>query len=289
MMKCDTVALPSTLWYFAIGSMCNPVSMELRNLTPLRSYPALLLDWKINFENCLGVADIAPLDTSIEFHGVLHLLSEEDFAKLDKVEACYFRQPVSAKLYDGSIIGAFAYRSKEGEITLGTSKLPSERYIDIIAAGCEHYKVDSKYVSYLRSHARIPRKRVEEFSAITNIPDKKISAAELQEMDGSDPAKGVALSIDFVVLKGARTAPTERLQVMERFLTSNSVWGTDVTLFFARILYDPQYPFPSTLADLSQSQKASIVDTFLSSQDILEWMEPIGRLADEDLDSLVEL
>lgn len=37
------------LWYFAIGSMINPVSLETRGLTPLVSVPGEALDYKLYF------------------------------------------------------------------------------------------------------------------------------------------------------------------------------------------------------------------------------------------------
>jgi len=48
------------VWYFAIGSMCNNISLQSRKLTPFRSYPAQLIGWKIIFKYG-GMADIEKL------------------------------------------------------------------------------------------------------------------------------------------------------------------------------------------------------------------------------------
>ena len=37
------------IWYFAIGSMTNPISLETRNLSPFVSIPGEALDYKLYF------------------------------------------------------------------------------------------------------------------------------------------------------------------------------------------------------------------------------------------------
>ncbi|CAF1269165.1 unnamed protein product [Rotaria sordida] len=46
------------VWYFAIGSMINPISLYLRNIIPLISYPAKCRNHKIVFREQNGRADI---------------------------------------------------------------------------------------------------------------------------------------------------------------------------------------------------------------------------------------
>jgi hypothetical protein len=48
------------IWYFAIGSMTNPTSLETRNLTPLVSVPGEALDYKLYFYGGLGMAEALP-------------------------------------------------------------------------------------------------------------------------------------------------------------------------------------------------------------------------------------
>jgi hypothetical protein len=38
------------LWYFAYGSMCNPVSLSRRELFPTASHPASLAGYRVAFE-----------------------------------------------------------------------------------------------------------------------------------------------------------------------------------------------------------------------------------------------
>ena len=46
-----------TVWYFAIGSMMNPVSLANREIFPIESKPAEILDYKIGFFGQLGMAE----------------------------------------------------------------------------------------------------------------------------------------------------------------------------------------------------------------------------------------
>ena len=79
------------------------------------------------------------------FHGVLHKMPAEEQAVLDKIEGGYAPTPCKVKLYSGDIRDAVVYvlddkkMYKEGQKRV--DKPPTERYIDIIKAGCEHFGV----------------------------------------------------------------------------------------------------------------------------------------------------
>ena len=89
-----------SVWYFAIGSMMNPISLNNRGLFPTVSKPAEILDFEITFFGGEGFAcaEIAP---GKSFHGVLHLCTAEEMKILDSIEGAeYQRIPSKAKLYD---------------------------------------------------------------------------------------------------------------------------------------------------------------------------------------------
>ena len=90
----------STL-YFAIGSMMNPISLKGRNLVPLESRPAELLDHKIEWFGAEGMATATPTPGE-SIHGVAHLMTEEDMLELDKIEMVYDRNEATCKYYDNS-------------------------------------------------------------------------------------------------------------------------------------------------------------------------------------------
>ena len=60
----------NTFWYFAIGSMMSPKSMENRNIVPLTSAPAELFDYELKFFGGMGFGE-AVNKPGASFHGVL--------------------------------------------------------------------------------------------------------------------------------------------------------------------------------------------------------------------------
>ena len=77
-----------TFWYFAIGSMMNPMSLKNRKVVPKESKPAELLDHRLYFFGPLGMAEAIP-DEGYNFHGVLHRVDDKTMSELDKIEFGY--------------------------------------------------------------------------------------------------------------------------------------------------------------------------------------------------------
>ena len=88
---------PDYVNYFAIGSMCNKVSLSLRNLHPLESHPAEILDHEIYFFGKLAFAE-AIYKPNASFHGVLHKMLASDKSKLDQMELGYDQKFARVKL-----------------------------------------------------------------------------------------------------------------------------------------------------------------------------------------------
>ncbi len=65
----DVAQPPGHQWYLAIGSMMNPVSLKLRGLEPVRSYPARVPDWELVFVGAGGMASLQQTDGAF-MHGV---------------------------------------------------------------------------------------------------------------------------------------------------------------------------------------------------------------------------
>lgn len=274
---------PGTSWYFAIGSMINPISLSLRNLTPIRSYPAQLIGYKIFF-SYKGFADIARLSDSAEespSHGVLHLLTEEDFDQLDKIEIHYSRRFVQAKLYDGTYVDSYAYiidPAKMGSIQ--PPDHPTERYLDVIISGCEHYGVNIDYITWLREHPCYARVPPEQFATIKDIPEGVyFTFDELHAMDGSS-GKGLALSIDHVVMKSI--AADDSHPSVYTFTRLGYI-ARDCTVAMARVSYDPKFPVAETYERMSAEHRASVVNYFVNFYNTAGMWVPVGRLvADAD-------
>jgi hypothetical protein len=116
------------IWYFAIGSMMNPISLKNRGIFPKKSMPAEVQDFELTFFGKMGMAcaDVAP---GKSFHGVLHLCSEDEMKSLDALEGIYTRIPSKAKLYDDSLVDCTVYSDPTGKIDHSNDKPPTERYI----------------------------------------------------------------------------------------------------------------------------------------------------------------
>ena len=140
-----------TFWYFAIGSMMNPVSLKNRQLVPKESKPAELLDHKLYFFGELGMAEAIP-EKGSSFHGVLHRLDHETMARLDKIEMGYNRRTGSAKLYDGSIVEATVYCRDGKERGAHVDKAPTQRYLEIMTQGAKHFGVKQSHIDFLEKH-----------------------------------------------------------------------------------------------------------------------------------------
>lgn len=150
--------------------------MALRDIQPLESHPALISNFKLEFLPSSGMAEAVP-EEGASFHGVVHKLTAEDMAKLDKIELIYEKRPSTVQLYDGSVIeNVHVYCISEesrGKIMAdhsGAHKLPTERYIDIIVLGCLHHGVAESHVDYLRGVKKQLRKDPAAFSTF-DVPD----------------------------------------------------------------------------------------------------------------------
>lgn len=159
------------LWYFAIGSMMFPRSYEQRNFKPLASYPAELLDYKLNFFSSDGFAEALPAPGD-SLHGILHKVTSKQMIELDKIELGYIRKLGKARPYgkwDGKdeFVEATVYCRPTKETVI---KPPRERYLEIMIAGAKHFGVDPKYVQMLENHEYQPRTPPEDFRSFGDPP-----------------------------------------------------------------------------------------------------------------------
>lgn len=142
--------------------MINPVSVKLRDLTPIRSYPACCPNWKLVFVGQGGFASIEK-DESSSLHGVLHLMSRDNMSSLDKFESSYNRRPVLCRAYlPGQSksrfieIEATAYVMDENKLDKSKPpKPPSERYLDIILKVSYCFKVFDLFILFLILESKI--------------------------------------------------------------------------------------------------------------------------------------
>lgn len=131
--------------------MMNKVSLNSREIFPVESKPAEILDYDLIFFGGAGMA-CAEAKEGKSFHGVLHKVSQKEMKVLDGIERVYERVPSKAKLYDGTIQDCTVYADPTGKIDRSNDKPPTARYIQIMSEGAESYGVKKEYVDWLKNH-----------------------------------------------------------------------------------------------------------------------------------------
>ncbi len=145
------------IWNFAYGGNMNPgVLSERRKISPLESVPGRLEDYRLAF-NTRGFPWIEPAFANVEHapgacvHGVLHRLTEEQFARLDRYEwggVAYRHLELDVTAYDGRRIRARVYSARY----VSRDKNPSCRYLTLIREGARLSGLDQDYVRMLDRH-----------------------------------------------------------------------------------------------------------------------------------------
>lgn len=70
-------------------------------------------------------------------------------AELDKIERSYTRKIATARLYDGKTVQCTVYTREGVQRGPDVDKAPTQRYLEIMAAGANHFGVDPKYIDWL--------------------------------------------------------------------------------------------------------------------------------------------
>lgn len=250
------------VWFFSMGSLMNPISLYLRNITPIMSYPAKCLDYKMIFRGLNGMADIETCPGS-ELHGVVHLLSAEQMSSLDETELTYHRILIHSINYQSQSHMVYVYKMK---INNNLINLPSERYLDIIIKGCEYYQVQPEYINRLKTEQPVtPRKQLDAFRKFVDIPsDVFYSIEELAQHNGSDPFLPLWVCVNGKILE-YRGLPSEdqsdyEIQKRTYTLIKSKFAGREAASVMARSLYEPMYKLSLNDEDLCEEQRAEIED-----------------------------
>lgn len=259
-------------YYFAIGSMCNPVSLALRGIKsvhsltrvlltyfsrPIGSWPAVLHDWQIEFRGGGGMANVRE-EPGASFHGVLHLLTNDDMLALDRIEGSYVRLPVIAKLYDGKEIACTVYKMDETRFVMQVNNPPGERYLDIISRGLKHYGASEEYITWIQSHPCTPRKQMHECRVIPIdrplqpinecsddhllTPSEPLAWRGLIRLDQLEKCTGTDGRPLMTAVTGKVLEWIGPLNSPQMQYALNNHAGKDISLSIARNLYEPRFP-----------------------------------------------
>jgi hypothetical protein len=271
------------IWYLAIGSMINPISLYLRDLTPLISYPAKCPNYRLVFRDRSAMADIEPCQGE-EFDGVVHLLPIEQMIRLDQVEHMYRRIIINIIDYHQRSHLVYVYKMSLIGGQERPISIPSERYLDIIVKGCEYYGVRSSYINRLKHEQPvIPRKLPIAYKTIENIPDNVYYTNEdLLKHDGKDPTIPLWISINGKILEYTGLPPNNHpdYENQKRFydFVLSYFAGREVTHVISRAWYEPMYKLPLNDNDLCDEHRAFAEDMCVSWDiNSKSYWKPVGR------------
>ena len=245
------------LFYFAIGSMMNPVSLANRGIRPISSEPAEVLDYRLGFFTAMGVA-AAIADKGSSFHGVIHHVTLSDMEKLDKIEGVteggYQRETATALLYNGTTRQVTVYAASDELIRNDTiNALPQERYLEIMIAGAQHYGVSSEHIEFLQSHDKIPRPSKEEYLSFGPVVcDRTMTLEQVFDNNGLGD-KPLFISLNGKVIEVTCDRDSKDFK---EYHTMFHLMGQVGELFMSKVLYDPMYGCPECLEDVTPEHAA---------------------------------
>lgn len=246
------------VWYFAIGSMINPISMSGRGLHPLSSVAAEILNYKIHFYGASGMAEAIP-EQGASFHGVLHKMTAEDQQFLDGIERDLTPTKCTCKLYndDKKLIDAVVYTRPNAIRGEDIDRPPSQRYLDIIIEGCQHFGVKEEYIQWLQVHEAQPRKRLGDLSTLQlpyNLP--KMTMDDVVAADGHE-SRNLFVTLNGKVLNMIFPEKNSfRQLMMTQKAAGVHAWEVHSNL----LLYDPMFGSLKSPDDITKECAARIED-----------------------------
>lgn len=250
--------------------------------------------WKLKFRGPRGMGDIEQGGPDDDFHGVLHLLTPEQFLILDKIEGAYVRTLVQVTLYDGSTVDAYAYKMDEDKLKdmtwAAVNNPPDERYIDLIRRGCQHYGVDPAYIDRLNQIPAVPRRHPSTFKKLPSAPDVPISRARLEAGVGPRGVHEMLVSVRGKVLKWIEGTNEAAGGPASSEWARNNLCGKEACYAISKTAYEPLYPVPTCYEDMAEGHKDWAEDLFCEvsgakfplpeGETIVGHWEIIGRLED---------
>lgn len=244
----------NTFYYFAIGSMMNPNSLKARNIIPISSCPAELLDFEFKFSGIVGFGNAVPSEGK-SFHGVLHLVDADTMERLDALEIAYRRVEGQARIYDDTMVTATVY-TRDSFASEQEDNPPQQRYLEILIEGARHFQVHEKQIEFLESQKYVPRcvpAAFKSFDAAAADAPVMSYEEDVCAFNGED-TPNLRLSVNGKVLEIL-------VQNVDSTLFRNSLnffkqFGQRVELVLSKIMYDPKYGCPESVEEFTREQAA---------------------------------
>jgi cation transport regulator ChaC len=142
------------VWYFAYGSnMSRAIFCERRGMCPRDSRWGWLDGYRLVFDLPVGPGERGVANVVVEpgarIHGVLHLLTAEEFDRLDRTEGVhagfYRRVPVDVAGEGVGTVSAYTYQSSFGS----PGRKPSARYLGLLLTGAREHRLPEEWLRYL--------------------------------------------------------------------------------------------------------------------------------------------
>jgi hypothetical protein len=141
--------------YFAFGAnMASEVVVGRRGLRPAWSAAAVLPGHRLVFD-MLAVRWVEPSFASVvpeegrSVHGVAWALTPSDMRRLDGFESGRYRRvPLAIEIAGRGPATAEVYVNRRP----GPERLPSRRYLELLAKGAEEHGLPAEHVAWLRAH-----------------------------------------------------------------------------------------------------------------------------------------
>ncbi|MEZ4340074.1 MAG: gamma-glutamylcyclotransferase family protein [Sandaracinaceae bacterium] len=140
-------------WYFAYGANMATRVLRRRGVTAIESHAARLPGHRLVFEEP-GIPWLEPAFASLRAdddevtHGVLHRLTDEDLAALDRIEGIgYDRVAHVVEVPGRGEIAASFYASRRST----TGRRPSRRYIRILVEGAREHDLPARWIERLEA------------------------------------------------------------------------------------------------------------------------------------------
>jgi hypothetical protein len=230
-------------YYFAYGALCNPISVQRRNVTAVASRPAVLSNFEIDFSH-VGFGNILP-KTDGAVHGVLmELTSKVMWERVVDSEVGYKNEEVWVIPYgeDEDPTLAHVFYIIEDNTTTKNNAMPQERYLKIIAQGMEYHGIDADYIQQkIISVECIRARKPEEYRSLPSDPEPLPTITFEEYQKRAKNQTPCFLMHDRVVDFVCDDFPDRSQPLMER-LYAVAFGKEDYTNLLAEGLYDPDMP-----------------------------------------------
>eukprot|EP00775_Hariotina_reticulata_P008447 gene8447-8631_t len=266
-------------WYFAYGSMVNPVSLRRRGIIPEESIPGILHGYSLGFQLEVEVAAYQPYvdttsshsNTSRNSRGAVVSLAEDAASNcVVTIGSEHSRSssgdstPPSSLGKSASSIAAKAFivpqerlLALQQEHPEWHNSLPTERYITIITKGLRHFGADPSWIQGVAATPFTPNKKPEQYeriplpadpASLRTFTSQELAAFRDKIVDGK-AISALGSKVMEVDLSGRENGPYANI-------VKTHMTGHDHTYNLCMNLYDPGLPELHSPKDLTGELRA---------------------------------